>query len=123
MVNSIYDAPGEAKVAYMQMRYDNPRKLKIGLDFDGTVTEDPCMWGFFVLNATTCDHEVTIVTFRQGPLDHPENKDIKEFVREYGAEVIFTGGKQKADCYKADVWIDDMPELIPGKTIKLAWED
>jgi hypothetical protein len=94
--------------------------VRIGLDFDGTVTEDPSFWGIFVHNAKTCSHYVAIVTFRVGPLGHPDNKDIADFVEEYGTDaVIFTAGKQKAECFSADVWIDDMPILIPEREILL----
>lgn len=90
--------------------------MRIGLDFDGTVDRDRRLWAEFVIGAIERGHEVAIVTMRIGPLTHPENHDIAKFMKITGiTQCIFTSGGQKSDHHKADVWIDDMPDMIPSK--------
>lgn len=90
--------------------------MRIGLDFDGTITADHGLWAVFAKVAMDRGHYVAIVTMRPGPLDHGENRDIAEFMEMTGLKTcIFTSGGQKADHFKADIWIDDMPDMIPSK--------
>lgn len=91
--------------------------MRIGLDFDGTITADPGLWAAFAKSAVGRGHHIAIVTMRSGPLDHGENRDIAEFMAMTGLKCcIFTAGGQKADHFRADVWIDDMPDMIPSTT-------
>jgi hypothetical protein len=87
--------------------------MRIALDFDETITEDPHFWSEFVRLAKRHGHSVTIVTFR---MSSHENSDIAGFAHEHDIAFICTGGKQKASCHQADVWIDDMPAIIPHIT-------
>ena len=87
------------------------KKIKIGLDFDDTYTEDPELWAIFVNSAILRGHEVKFVTFR-GELG--DNKDILTAAQGLGIGVIFTGGMQKCNFYDADLWVDDMPITIPN---------
>lgn len=95
---------------------DEQKQLKIGLDFDGTISEDPELWRRFINLAKGRGHEVKIVTFRFGVISDFEHQDIAEFCKQAGVGAIFTNHVQKAECYKADIWIDDMPEVIPTNT-------
>lgn len=86
--------------------------MKIALDFDQTITEDPVFWAEFIALSKKFGHEVTIVTFRQsGVMD---NLDVHTFANENGIEAVFTGGEQKIEKFTADVWIDDYPLAIPA---------
>lgn len=90
--------------------------MRIALDFDGTITADRGLWAVFAKVAVDRGHYVAIVTMRPGPLEHGENRDITEFMEMTGLKTcIFTSGGQKADHFKADIWIDDMPDMIPSK--------
>jgi len=55
-------------------------------------------------------HSVTFVTYRS---PYVGNHDIEADANELGIDIVFTSGKQKRHCFKADVWIDDSPECIP----------
>lgn len=90
--------------------------MNIALDFDGTITLDKIFWSSFARNAVERGHVLAIVTMRPGPIDRGENRDIAEFMAMTGVrKCVFTAGGQKADHYKADVWIDDMPDMIPSR--------
>ena len=89
--------------------------MRIALDFDGTVTADRPLFAQFAMAAVQRGHIVAIVTMRPGPLNHPDNRDIAEFMATTGIlQAVFTSGAQKADHHQADVWIDDMPAAIPS---------
>jgi hypothetical protein len=93
--------------------------MRIALDFDGTVTLDILMWAGFVQSVNRCGHTICIVTMRTGPLEARDNDDIRKFMRMAGMvsrdSVIFTCGAPKSEHFKADVWIDDMPDSIPSR--------
>lgn len=86
--------------------------MKFALDYDGTFTEDNALWAHFVDKAKERGHSVTFVTFRT-----PEcgNQDIEADAQLLGIDIVYTSGGQKADHFKAHVWIDDMPDLIPSE--------
>ena len=84
----------------------------IALDFDQTVTEDKQLWKMFVMSARKRNHKIYIVTYRT---DNGNNDDIDIFANESGCNgIIYTNGKQKSHCFKADIWIDDQPITIPS---------
>lgn len=93
-------------------------KKRIALDFDDTFTLNPTMWHHIVdLMFIEGDFDVRFVTFRHSTDD---NTDIEYWASELDIKVIYCGGLQKAAvCGKLgwipDVWIDDMPVLIPMK--------
>jgi hypothetical protein len=97
--------------------------MKIALDYDGTVTEDPDLWYLFVQYAQLKGHEVKIVTFRSGD---ELTTDLLEFAERADVELILTARTLKKEfCrslnWEPDVWIDDNPGLIGDKGIP--WDD
>ena len=93
--------------------------MKFGLDYDGTFTEDRALWTRWVKDALDKGHEVKFVTYR-----YPhEWADIDHDAQKLGIEIIYTSRKQKSTVYKADVWIDNQPELIPTLRQVANWTD
>ena len=82
----------------------------IGLDFDGTITADPVFWAAFVRLLRDHGHDAAITTYRSAGAG---NEDVEQFASDNQLAVYYTDAQQKATCFKADVWIDDMPELCP----------
>lgn len=84
--------------------------MKIALDYDDTFTRDPVLWGEFVRVAVLRGHDVRFVTFcaRAG------RDDIAHAAASLGIDAIYCAARQKRHCWDAEVWIDDMPELIPS---------
>lgn len=95
--------------------------MRIALDYDETFTADPELWEFFIAKAKERGHEISFVTFRWEPdegYDPHHNADIKKDAERLNIDIVFTHGQQKSEHFKADVWIDDMPEIIPhAKTL------
>lgn len=85
--------------------------LRISLDYDKTFTADKQLWINFVNDAKQRGHEVTFVTFRYENRGD-ENKDILQDAKELDIKVVFTNYQPKSTIFKADIWIDDQPELI-----------
>jgi MarR-like DNA-binding transcriptional regulator SgrR of sgrS sRNA len=91
------------------------KQLKFALDFDETYTADPELWSQWISNAIYRGHSVTFVTFRFEHLEQPSaNEDIREAAAEHGINIVFCNARQKSHCFTADIWIDDMPALIPS---------
>lgn len=91
--------------------------MRIGLDYDGTITADPVLWSEFVRIAKERGHEVKVVTSRdQNPAKNGEayrdNQSVLGWAKLAGVGVVFCGFKQKQDCWGADVWIDDSPHMV-----------
>lgn len=82
--------------------------MKIGLDFDGTASAQPELFGAFAVMAQQMGHDIRITTYRSPGWD---NADVEQFAKQYGLEIIYTDAKQKKHVWDADVWIDDMPEI------------
>jgi hypothetical protein len=98
-------------------------KMKIGLDYDGTVTADPVVWYNIVKEFLERGHEVKVVTFRS--FDEV-TQDLVDFCKDCGIAYITTGRIPKAIfCagvgWQPDIWIDDNPGLI-GQSVEL-WDD
>jgi hypothetical protein len=87
--------------------------MKIALDYDGTFTADRTLWLTFVALAKKRGHEVSIVTARIQDVD--DNTDVEEDAQEMGIPVVYCGLKQKQDCFGADIWIDDRPDMVLGR--------
>lgn len=92
--------------------------IKIALDFDETYTVHPEMWDSIIslMQASGCD--VRFVTFRYE--NAPANDDILAAAERIGIKIIFCNYFQKAQVcaihgWSPDIWIDDMPILIPMK--------
>ena len=80
--------------------------MLLGMDLDGTYTEDQEFWDRFIQLARQHGHEVVCVTMRG---TRPDNAPPCQF--------IGTGGKAKrAYCeglgLKVNVWVDDNPHYI-----------
>lgn len=91
---------------------------KIALDFDETYTVNPEMWDDIValMRKNNCD--VRFVTYRYE--NAAANDDILAAAQKLGIEIIFCNYFQKAQVtaihnWIPDIWIDDMPILIPMK--------
>jgi hypothetical protein len=99
------------------MDRNESRTLNIALDYDETFTADKGMWTEVVRVMRKMGHDVTFVTFREGPTSrHSDsyNDDILGDAQELGIPVVFSNHRQKSHVFKADIWIDDMPILIPS---------
>lgn len=84
--------------------------MRIALDYDDTFTLDRPLWTRFVEDVLKNQgNSVTFVTFR-GP--DWSNYDIEEDAKRLGIDIVYTNGQHKMNVFKADVWIDDRPELI-----------
>jgi hypothetical protein len=88
--------------------------MKIALDYDGTVTEDPGMWSNCIDTWRLYGHEVRIVTFRSAD---EITVDMKDYVEMHMLPVIFCNHQTKHGVclnlgWDPDVWIDDAPALI-----------
>lgn len=88
--------------------------MKIGLDWDGTVSEDPLVFKKVVEAFLDGGHDVTVVTWRCPPEGENQWVDIEEVFQMWGFRLptIFCNGKAKRDFYPADIWIDDNPAAI-----------
>ena len=92
---------------------DAPKRLNIALDYDGTYTAAPDLFGMLVAHAVSLGHRVYVVTMRT----EREGEGVRKTVGHQVHKVICTSrqGKQ-AFCDRAgiriDIWIDDMPRTI-----------
>jgi hypothetical protein len=86
--------------------------MKFALDFDDTYTATPDLWGPWIAHAKRLGHSVTFVTFRS---KSGNNSDILQESILNDIEIVYSEGRQKRHVFPdADVWIDDMPEVIPS---------
>lgn len=81
--------------------------MLIALDYDGTYTADPVLWGAFLAQAAQRGHEVVIATMRHE----------SEPIAVDGVRVIYTGRQAKRPFLQTmglnpSIWIDDMPDFI-----------
>ena len=76
--------------------------MLIALDYDGTYTADPQLWDRFIKDAISRGHEVKILTMRF-PSETIENAP---------CEVVYTSRKAKYGVIPANIYIDDMPQLL-----------
>lgn len=93
--------------------------MVIAFDFDGTITEDPVLFGSFVTLAQGRGHTVIIVTSRAESM----GKEVRDLCGKWGIPIIYAGKAWKRDAairagYQVDVWADDMPEYV-GPAVKL----
>lgn len=89
--------------------------MRIGIDFDNTLTEDAELWLKFIELAESRGHTVVCVTARR---PSEENiTELEEWMEEHGVEIptFFTGLKSKIEYMKGrgmpvDIFIDDDPK-------------
>lgn len=95
--------------------------MKIGLDWDGTVSEDTDAFLNVVKAFLDSGHEVAIVTWRVPPQQDATGwsrddvwNDVEETFAKWGFRlpIIYCSGQAKRDCYPADIWIDDNPASV-----------
>lgn len=85
--------------------------MKIGLDYDGTVTLDRQFWKAFLHMARAAGHEVFIVTMRR------EDEEIDLNFQGHSGMVYYTSRQAKKPFMEKmgitiDVWIDDNPHWV-----------
>lgn len=95
--------------------------MKIGLDWDGTVSRDPTTFREVVCSFLDAGHEVAVVTWRCAPeissgWENNPTKwvDIEQVFDDWGFRlpIYYTNGKAKRQYYEADIWIDDNPHSV-----------
>lgn len=87
--------------------------MRIALDYDGTYTADPELWGGFVASAMARGHEVYIVTMRYAE----EGAEIEYNLKNRVTGIMYTSRMNKATYVFSqqklmDIWIDDQPHFI-----------
>ena len=97
--------------------------IKIGLDFDETVSTNIKVWKLIVKLLQNHNYDVRIVTARP---DFGNNDDIKDFAKSCNIEIIYCEGEPKVAICRSinwipDIWIDDNPINIPEKSEILEW--
>jgi hypothetical protein len=90
--------------------------IKVGLDWDGTVSEDVETFGKVVKTFLDAGHEVKVVTWRR-PVEESEGckwGDLEDAFDLWGFRipVIYCSGQAKRDFYPADIWIEDNPAAV-----------
>lgn len=86
--------------------------LRIGLDYDGTVTAAPDLFYNFIIFATHLGYEVHIITMR--PPKHAVNFQFSEAVK---GRVHYTNYQAKRTYMEEhgihiNIWVDDHPDMI-----------
>ncbi len=87
--------------------------MNIGLDYDGTITEDPDAWLEFCQIMVRSGHNIWIVTMRYPS----EGQDIDDRFYQVVKNVVYTNRQPKRAACQArgidiHVWIDDNPEAV-----------
>ena len=91
----------------------------VSLDYDDTYTKDKELWNLFIRKCKASGYHVEFVTLRS---ENGNNLDITLDAAEMDISITFCNGRQKAEMFEADIWIDDMPEVIPtAQTLKNCW--
>lgn len=99
------------------------RKVKVAIDFDGTITADWQTWIPLIRVMQLAGWEPAIVTWRPSR----EHQEIDEFLQELAIPipVVYCNGCAKRECYTADIWIDDNPAAVLFSLTRpptLAWD-
>lgn len=88
--------------------------MKIGLDYDDTITLDPPFWRDFIALAKAYGHEVVCVSLRFNTLEN--SREVNETLGHKIPVVLcdheYKEEKAEKKGLKIDVWIDDLPETI-----------
>lgn len=91
----------------------------IAVDYDGTYTEDPTLWGLLISQARIRKHTVYCVTSREEKFGGQEVKDAMGSLVD---AIYFTNGEMKEKYMLqqgiyVNVWIDDCPGMISQVTM------
>lgn len=85
--------------------------MKIGVDFDGTISADPLAFKGVVMAFLDAGHDVALVTWRAPDIEYT---DIEQVFAMWGFRIpmVCTSGQAKRDHYPADIWIEDNPAAV-----------
>lgn len=92
--------------------------MKIGIDWDGTVSAAPEVFKKIIEAFRSAGHECVIVTWRppltnmEGPCELWPDMEKQFKVWGFQLEVICTSGGAKRDYFDADIWIEDNPAAV-----------
>lgn len=98
--------------------------MRIGLDYDGTITEDPATWAKVVQIMRAAGHEVHIVTMRY-PSEIEKDADFLAFMQlAKPNDVHGTSRKAKKPFMEAmgvcpHIWIDDNPQAVHMSALEI----
>lgn len=84
--------------------------VKVGLDYDNTITLDPDTWSCIIRIMQLAGWEICVTTWR--PLE--ERAEVDQFVSSLPIPipVIYCNGVAKRTLFDADIWIDDKPASV-----------
>lgn len=90
--------------------------LNIAIDFDDTFSTDPQMFKEIIKIFRSRGHNVYLVTYRCGDINHVSNLDIFAYQSNFDG-IFFTQYESKKDFMdkqkiKIHIWIDDNPYSI-----------
>lgn len=100
---------------------EKPRRLLIGIDYDGTWSADPGLFAIFVGTLKFRGHDAVLVTGRSD--EGPWGVEVRRAVRDIPIVFAADGWKRAAAeraGYKIDVWIDDHPEYVAPQDPEVA---
>lgn len=96
--------------------------MKIGIDWDGTISADERTFAAIACLFMDAGHEVKVVTWRppyEGNGEWPDIggghwPDMQKVFDSWGFNlpVVYCDGRAKRSMYEADIWIDDNPAAI-----------
>lgn len=86
------------------------REVRVGIDFDGTITADWPTWVPLIRVMQLAGWDVRITTWRNEK-DHQEVDDFLAYLA-LPIPVIYCNGFAKRTCFNADIWIDDNPASV-----------
>lgn len=92
--------------------------MKIGIDWDGTVSAAPEVFKDLILLFNTAGHECVIVTWRPQLTNVEGHCELypdmaKQFnLWGFQIQVICTNGGAKREHFDADIWIEDNPAAV-----------
>lgn len=82
--------------------------MLLSLDYDRTYTEDPALWGRFILMALDAGHEIICITMRSVEFTWPGEPKIPVYCTKGQAKVAWA----KEAKLLVDIWIDDQPSKL-----------
>ena len=88
--------------------------MKIGIDWDGTISADERTFAAIACLFMDAGHEVKVVTWRPACEGGGNWPDMQKVFDTWGfaVPVVYCDGKAKREMYEADIWIDDNPAAI-----------
>ena len=88
--------------------------MKIGIDWDGTISADERTFAAIACLFMDAGHEVKVVTWRPACECGGNWPDMQKVFDAWGFNlpVVYCDGAAKRSMYEADIWIDDNPAAI-----------